>query len=93
MRRITSDVEAHILGMLLAGYTYSEIAPEHDVTISTANRIVEDERRRTPDFDEIRRLVLKLRKLNMTLFDAYRGAKLLEKLNELRFQFKNSEPI
>jgi DNA invertase Pin-like site-specific DNA recombinase len=56
MRRITSNVEARILEMLLAGATYREIAREQDVTISTVNRFVEDERRRTPDFDEIRRL-------------------------------------
>ena len=91
MRRITSDVEAHILGMLLAGHTYREIAREQDVTISTVNRFVEDERRRTPDFDEIRRLVLKLKKLNMTLYDAYRGAKLLEKLNELGIPLQELE--
>ena len=91
MRRITSNVEARILEMLLAGDTYRDISREQDVTISTVNRIVEDERRRAPDFDEIRRLVLKLKKHNMTLFDAHRGAKLLEKLNEVGIPLQELE--
>jgi predicted transcriptional regulator len=92
MRRITLNVENHIVGMLLAGHICREIAREQGVTISTVNHFVEDERRRTPDFYEIRRLALKLKKHNMSLYDAYGGAKLLEKLNELGFHFKNSEP-
>jgi cytidylate kinase len=91
MRRITSNVEARILEMLLAGDTYRDISREQDVTISTVNRIVEDERRRAPDFDEIRRLVLKLKKHNMPLFDAHRGAKLLEKLNEVGIPLQELE--
>jgi transposase-like protein len=91
MRRITSDVEARMLQMLLEGYTYREIAREQDVTISTVNRFVEDERRRTPNFDEMRNLGLKLKKQGLTLFDAKRAIKLIEQLNELGISLQELE--
>lgn len=91
MRRITSDVESQILKMLLEGYTYREIAREQDVTISTVNRFVEDERIRTPDFDEIRRVTFKLKKLKITLYDAKRATTLSEKLNKLGIPLQELE--
>lgn len=91
MRRIPPDVEESILKRALEGDTYRPIAHDFGVTPSTVNRIVEDARKRMPDFDTLRGLSVTLKKYGLSVFDATRGCNLLDRLNKCGISSKELE--
>jgi hypothetical protein len=91
MRRITPEREARILKRLLEGATYREAGRQEDITIATVSRVVEDERKRTPDFNDLREHALKLKNHGLTIFDAKRVFKLAETLNKLEITVQELE--
>jgi hypothetical protein len=82
MRRITLDDEVRIFKDLIEGLNYREIARKEDVSLATVNRVVSDQRQKISDFDDIRKLAVRLRKLGLTLFDVKKASDLVDQLSK-----------
>ncbi len=82
MTKISLAIEKAVLKRLLEGVAYKQIARELGISKATVNRIMETNREKIKDIDELRKLSTDLNKLELSLFDAARGAGLLERLND-----------
>lgn len=83
MRKIPRSLEEKILRTLLGGISYRATAEKYNVSLATLHRIVEDARKRAPDFDKLRQISTNLKKLDLTPFDVMRALPVIAKLEEL----------
>lgn len=90
-RRTPLEIEEEAVRLVLQGGTFRQISQELEVSLSTISRIVEYERQKDPDFESLRELSVRLRKLGLKVFDAKRACKLTEMLNELGISLKDLE--
>jgi DNA-binding transcriptional MerR regulator len=91
MRKLSREKEKRIIEDILAGLTYRETGQKEMVEISTVHRVVKDERRRTPDFDELQDTSIAMRKMNLSPLDVKKAAALSEALNELGIPLQKLE--
>jgi hypothetical protein len=69
--------------------TVRRISERTGASMGAISKIIEENRQRTPDLDELRKLHLELRGAKASLADALRGAKFLRTLDELEFDSKH----
>ncbi|MFC1803629.1 hypothetical protein ACFL0D_06655 [Thermoproteota archaeon] len=81
MRRISNEIKRTVLQMWLDGASYRTISKKQDLGLGTISRTVEEHRKRSPDIDELRKLNLQLKTMELSLHDAIRGTKCIESLN------------
>jgi chromosome segregation ATPase len=82
LRKIPKDIEKKVFKLWLEGHTYREISPKcGGVSLATISKVVEDARKRASDIDELRQLNVTLRKGGSSVYDAIRGGKVLDGLN------------
>lgn len=81
MRRLPAQDEQGILDLLLQGVAYREIGRRFGNSTSSVARVAEDARKKTQDFDSLRRLSVLLKKAGLSVFDASRASKLMEALS------------
>jgi len=86
VRQIPSEVRRRVLELWLDGNTYRTIHVETDVSVGAISLIIDEERKKVPDIDELSRLRVALKQAGANLTDAFRGAVFLEKLNYLNVQ-------
>ena len=67
----------------LDGNAYRDISRKTDVSVGAIASIIDDVRRRVPDIEELRALRQSLKRTDTTVADAQRGARFLEKLDNL----------
>ena len=91
MRKTSLETEKHIIELLLKGYSYRAIARQSGKTIGCISRIVEDQRKKTPDFNQLRDHTIRLRKNELTVFDETKIHNLIEKLNIAGISFEELE--
>jgi uncharacterized protein YerC len=81
MNRISPQTEKRVIEMLLKGDTYEKIARATDTCKALVNRVYNDQKKRTPDFDQLRNHAKQLRKHDLSVFDEKRVHNLIERLN------------
>lgn len=91
MRKLSHDVRLRIFKMWLEGCTYRAISSKHGLGLGTISRIIEENRRKTPDIDELRAFNLQLKRSGSCLHDALRGAACLKELNQLGLSLNETE--
>ncbi len=82
MRKIPENVKKKALAMWFEGYSYREISRKLGVSTGEMSNIAAEERERTPDLDQLRRINVMVMKEGGSVSDAVRGVKLLDVLNE-----------
>ncbi len=91
MRKTSLETEKQIIELLLKGYSYRAIARRSGKTLGCISRIVEDQRKKTPDFNQLRDHTVWLRKNVLTVFDEAKIHNLIEKLNIAGISFEELE--
>jgi len=82
LRKIAKSDEQKALQLWIEGHAYRSICDRLRISLGAINRIVDDARKRAPDIDELRKLNVTLKRGESSVYDAVRGAKLLDMLNE-----------
>jgi len=82
LRRVPDILRKRTLAMWLAGDSYRVIQRACDVSLATINMVKEEAKKETPDLEDLRTLNILLRKSNVNFYDTFRGANLLDRLNE-----------
>lgn len=70
---ISEDLKRKILNRVTEGVPYVEVGREFGVSIGSIHNFVEEEKKNVPDYDELRRLNIMLKKNNLTVDGARRG--------------------
>jgi len=83
VRPLPPEIRRRIFETWLEGYNYRQISSQIGVSLGAITAIIEEERKKMSDIDELRELKLALKQANTTIPDALRGAGLIEKLNSL----------
>jgi hypothetical protein len=83
VKPIPAEKKGQVIRFWLQGYNYREINEETNVSTGSISEIVEEERKRIPNVDDIRSLNLSLKKEGTSLADALRGSNLMTEFNEL----------
>jgi DNA repair exonuclease SbcCD ATPase subunit len=92
LRRLDDKTRERVFVLWLQGHTYRRISQTLEgVGLATISRIIDEERRRSPDLDELRKLRSLLRGLGVGLPDAARGARCMEQLNRLGISLSEIE--
>lgn len=91
LRRLPVEVEKKISRLLLQGATFRQVARKFGVSLATIHRVAEDARKRAPEFDELRQISTLLKRNDANVFDAIRGANLLEYLNKFDVNLEELE--
>jgi len=87
-RRITSAQHRLVINLWLDLKTYREINVRTGISTGAISNIINDERNKIPDLDELRDLKKSILRANTNPLDAKRGAALLEKIDELNIPIK-----
>lgn len=66
MKKISAQIEKRVIEMLLKGDTYEKIARATGTCKALVNRVYNDQKKRTPDFDQLRKHAKQLRKYDLT---------------------------
>jgi transposase len=82
-RLLRQEVKVRALGLWLKGLTYRAINEKTGVSLGAVNELVNEARRKEPSLDELKELNVMLKKGDSSVVDAIRGAKILERVNEL----------
>jgi len=82
-REIHKAVKDQALRLWLNGESYRRICAETGMSLGALSAYINELRKESPDLDQLRELSAILNKNNLSIFDAVRGSKLLEKLNQL----------
>ncbi len=88
---LSVEVCRRIVELWLDGNNLREIQAKTGVSLGAISSLVNQEKRRIPDIEELRKLNRVLKKADGNMQDALRGAVFLEKLNPLNIQ-TNSIP-
>ncbi|EMR73519.1 hypothetical protein MCGE09_00552, partial [Thaumarchaeota archaeon SCGC AB-539-E09] len=83
VRRITPEQRKRALDLWLEGNSGRTINSKTEISTGSISNIISEERKKTPDIDQLRKISILIKKTNSALIDALRGANLLEKINEL----------
>jgi len=83
VRQLPTEVRRRVAELWLDGNTYRDISRETGVSVGAIASIIEEERRRVPDIEELRALRQSLKRTDTAVADAQRGARFLEKLDSL----------
>ncbi|MEO0236514.1 MAG: hypothetical protein ABIM02_07340 [candidate division WOR-3 bacterium] len=83
MRKIPENVKSEVLRLWLNGLNYRDISGKLCVSLGSISSIINEARVKSPDLDELRELNVKLKKLGLSVLDAIRGTRLLERMEEL----------
>ena len=83
MRKIPERVREDVLKRWLAGDTYRRISNRFGIGLATINQIKEEAKMREPELEDLRDLNILLKKTNLSVYDAARGAKLTDRLNRI----------
>jgi transcriptional regulator with XRE-family HTH domain len=81
LRKIPERIREKIFRQWLMGDSYDRIARDSNVSKSTIHDIKEEIKKRWPDIEGLRKLSTSMSKVNISFYDAARGAKLIEDLN------------
>jgi chromosome segregation ATPase len=82
-RILKPEVKARALSLWLNGLTYRLINEKTGVSLGAMNELVNEAKRKEPSLDELRELNVMLKKSDSSVVDAIRGAKTLNRVNEL----------
>jgi phage shock protein A len=91
IKRISKQTESRIIKGLLRGDSYKKVATQYNVSTSTVHRIVQDQRQKVPDFDDLRHLIALLNRAGLTFYDATRAATLTDRLNNIAVSIEKIE--
>jgi len=83
VRRITPEQRKRVIDLWLDGDSSRTINSKTGVSTGSVSNIIKEERKKSPDIDQLRKISILIKKSNSTIIDALRGANLLEKINEL----------
>jgi len=81
-RKIPRAVKDQAFRLWLQGCSYREIHDKTGMSLGAINQMVAEARRKIPSIEELRQLNIMLRKSDLSAYDAVRGARLLDMLNE-----------
>lgn len=81
-RKIPTAIKELALRLWLQGYAYREIRDKTKMSLGAINQMVAEVRNQIPDIEELRQVNIMLRKSDSNVYDAARGARLLDVLNE-----------
>jgi len=90
-RLLRPEVKARALRLWLNGLTYRAINEKTGVSLGAMNELVNEAKRKEPGLDELRELNVMLKKGGSSVVDAIRGAKVLDRVNELRVSLDGLE--
>ncbi|MEM1582850.1 MAG: hypothetical protein QXK89_10165 [Candidatus Bathyarchaeia archaeon] len=82
-REIPKAVKDQAFRLWLKGESYRRICAETGMSLGALSTYINELKKVSPDLDQLRELSAILKKNNLSIFDAVRGSKLLEKLNQL----------
>lgn len=83
VRPIPPDLRRRVVELWLEGNTYRSISNRAGVSAGAISSIIDEERRRIPDVEELRSLKISLTGAKVALIDAVRTVNLLKRLDEL----------
>jgi hypothetical protein len=83
LRRIPDQIRKKAFSLWIEGYSYRYIGRKLRISISTISTIIDEERQRTPDLDELRTLNLWIKKNDSDIYEALRGANLRKQLDQI----------
>ena len=92
VRRIGDSNRRNVLAHWLDLKTMREVSVVERISIGSVSHIINEERERTLDLDDLRKLNKRLKEADTNSLDATRGANLLERLNELSISASALEP-
>lgn len=93
LRRIPEKNRARTIELWLGGSRYREISSKLEISLGAINCIINNVRKRAPDLDELRKLNLKLKKQDSSVQDTLRGARILDKVNQLGISLNRLETL
>jgi hypothetical protein len=85
------EVKARALRLWLSGLTYRAINEKTGVSLGAMNDLVNEARKKAPDIDELRQLNIAVQKSGASVLDAARGARLLDRINQLGVSLERLE--
>ena len=77
---ISKALRSKVSSRVMAGAGYAEVSRELGISVGSVHNVVEEEKKNVPDFDELRRLNILLKKNNLTVSSARKGIELAERL-------------
>jgi len=83
VRQLLSEERNAVVKLWLDGNTYREIQESTKVSLGAISSVIDEERKRNPDIDELRKLKAALKEARAGVTDALRGATLLARLNNM----------
>jgi chromosome segregation ATPase len=83
LRKLSERVKRKVFQLWIEGCTYRGISERTNIGLGSITRIIDEERKRNPDVDELRKIRVQLQKVDSSLPDALRGATCLKNLNKL----------
>jgi len=90
---ISEELRKRILAQILNGDSYKKAGLDNCVGVGTCFNIVEEERKRTLDFDEVRRFMIAFKKHKLNPFDAERVSKFAELMNDFGLNFNDLQDV
>jgi hypothetical protein len=82
VRPIPPDLRRRVVELWLEGNTYRSISNRAGVSAGAISSIIDEERKRIPDLEELRSLKIGLAEAKVALIDAVRTVNLLKRLDE-----------
>ena len=83
VRPINPEDKAIVMKLWASGLSREQISSKTGISTGSISNIVKEEKRRTPDIQELRDLNILLKKANISVDDAKRGVSLLDRLSQI----------
>jgi len=85
------EVKARALRLWLNGLTYRAINEKTGVSLGAMNELVNEARKKAADIDDLRQLNIAVQKSGASVLDVARGARLLDRINQLDVSLERLE--
>jgi len=91
VKKYSEETRRQVVKLWLEGHSYRKISEILNMSTGTISSIIAEEKEKVTDIEELRRLNIRIKKLNSTVIEAIRGEKFLNKMNEALITFNDIE--
>ena len=93
VRKLAPELRRRVFEFWLEGKNYREISNATSVSSGAITQIIDEKRKKVPELDELRDLKIALKKADVSVIDAKRGALFQERISALNIQLERIPSI